>query len=311
MPAGPRKSNYLYTNFLHNFPPIDIPFSREKHPILTKLGVFLRYLAQNTPNLCSLGSFISDEKPPIAIPNFAKKRPKRQAHIRIPCQCENPPGAKLSSLFSAFRNCLKLQNWYHNAMFYVTYRTLLVMFRVIVFLNFILWTLMECLHLLQHGVWKCMCLIKSRKNIIFQNKTLLVMFYRHNKTFWYQICNFKHFLKAENSEDSLASSFCISFHVGLTQYETGLPLELNDTFYRMLPDITRPDATKVYSAEKKQKVWSFHFVGMGPRITISYCCRVTSCTGSLWVTHKIVCTGVKFKSCFNVVVNHTNRFLLL
>ena len=53
------------------------------------------------------------------------------------------------------------------------------------------------------------------------------MFYGHNKTFWYQFCNFKHFLKAENSEDSLASSceeFCISFRV--TQYETGLLLEL-------------------------------------------------------------------------------------
>ena len=53
------------------------------------------------------------------------------------------------------------------------------------------------------------------------------MFYRHNKTFWYQFCNFKHFLKAENSKDSLASSceeVCISFPV--TQYETGLLLEL-------------------------------------------------------------------------------------
>ena len=60
-------------------------------------------------------------------------------------------------------------------------------------------------------------LCKVGKNIIFHNKTLLVMFYRHNKTFWYQ------FLKAENSEDSLASlceEFSISFHV--TQYETGL-----------------------------------------------------------------------------------------
>ena len=40
------------------------------------------------------------------------------------------------------------------------------------------------------------------------------MFYRHNKIFWYQLCNFKHFLKAENSEDSLASSceeFCMGF----------------------------------------------------------------------------------------------------
>ena len=70
-------------------------------------------------------------------------------------------------------------------------------------------------------------LTKVVKNIIFQNKTLLVMFYRHNKTFWYQFCNFKHFLKAEKREDSLASSFeefCISFPV--TQYETGLLLEL-------------------------------------------------------------------------------------
>ena len=32
-------------------------------------------------------------------------------------------------------------------------------------------------------------LSKVVKNIIFQNKTLIVMFYRHNKTFWY-FCNF-------------------------------------------------------------------------------------------------------------------------
>ena len=57
-------------------------------------------------------------------------------------------------------------------------------------------------------------LSKVVKNISFQIKTLLVMFYRHNKIFWYQLCNFKHFLKAENSEDSLASSceeFCMGF----------------------------------------------------------------------------------------------------
>ena len=58
-------------------------------------------------------------------------------------------------------------------------------------------------------------LSKPVKNIIFQNKPLLVMFYRHNKTFWYQFCNFKHFLKAENSEDSLASS-CVDFSIGLS-----------------------------------------------------------------------------------------------
>ena len=41
------------------------------------------------------------------------------------------------------------------------------------------------------------------------------MFYRHDKTLWYQFCNFKHFLKAENSEDSLASS-CVEFSIGLS-----------------------------------------------------------------------------------------------
>ena len=70
-------------------------------------------------------------------------------------------------------------------------------------------------------------LSKVVKNIIFQNKTLLVMFYKHNKTFWYQSCNFKHFLKAENSEDSLASS-CVEFSIGLSCNPVwdGLLLEL-------------------------------------------------------------------------------------
>ena len=38
------------------------------------------------------------------------------------------------------------------------------------------------------------------------------MFYRQHKTLWYQFCNFKHFLKAENSEDSL----CVEFSIGLS-----------------------------------------------------------------------------------------------
>ena len=58
-------------------------------------------------------------------------------------------------------------------------------------------------------------LCKVGKNITFQNKTLLVMFYRHNKTFWYQFCNLNISLKAENSEDSLASS-CVELSIGLS-----------------------------------------------------------------------------------------------
>ena len=68
--------------------------------------------------------------------------------------------------------------------------------------------LMECLHLFKGAKFsslKMHVLCKVGKNIIFQNKTFLVMFYRQNKTFWYQFCNFKHFLKAETSAESLTS----------------------------------------------------------------------------------------------------------
>ena len=49
VPAGPRKSDYLYTNFLPNFPPISIPFSKEKHPIWIKLGAFYNNLPKIHP----------------------------------------------------------------------------------------------------------------------------------------------------------------------------------------------------------------------------------------------------------------------
>ena len=52
--------------------------------------VLFTMICSNTPNLCNCGSLVSDENPPIAIPNFVKKHPKRQVHIRIPCQCETP-----------------------------------------------------------------------------------------------------------------------------------------------------------------------------------------------------------------------------
>ena len=52
-----------------------------------------------------------------------------------------------------------------------------------------------------------MCFAKLGKYYFSkQNISSNVLHYRQNKTFWYQFCNFKHFLKAENSEDSLAAS---------------------------------------------------------------------------------------------------------
>ena len=90
VPARPQKSDFLYTKFLPNIPLISMPFSIEKHPILNKLGVFYNNLPKNTPNLYNLGSFVSDENLLIVIPNFVKKRPKREAHIRISRQCKTP-----------------------------------------------------------------------------------------------------------------------------------------------------------------------------------------------------------------------------
>ena len=41
------------------------------------------------------------------------------------------------------------------------------------------------------------------------------MLYRQHQTLWYHFCNFKHFLKAENSEESLAS-LCVELPIGLS-----------------------------------------------------------------------------------------------
>ena len=51
VPAGPRKSNFLYTNFLPNFPPISIPFLKEKIPILTKLAAFYNLICPKYTHL--------------------------------------------------------------------------------------------------------------------------------------------------------------------------------------------------------------------------------------------------------------------
>ena len=59
------------------------------------------------------------------------------------------------------------------------------------------------------------CALQSREKYYFSKQNILVIFYRH-KTCWYQFCNFEHFLKAENSEDSLASS-CEEFGIYLNQ----------------------------------------------------------------------------------------------
>ena len=115
-------------------------------------------------------------------------------------------------------------------MFYVAYRTLLVMFCVLKFYFVDFYGMFT-----SSPTWclKMHVALQSWEKYYFskQNITSNVLHYRHNKTFWYQFCNCKHFLKAENSEDSLASS-CVELSIGLSSnpvwdWDTELLLELH------------------------------------------------------------------------------------
>ena len=76
VPAGPRKSDYLYTNFLPNFPPISIPFSKEKHPIWIKLGAFYNNLPKIHP-IYVIWAPSSLMKPPDRYTKFREKVPQK------------------------------------------------------------------------------------------------------------------------------------------------------------------------------------------------------------------------------------------
>ena len=67
--------------FSPNFSPISLPFLKEQHPILPTLGAFH----------VVLGSFVSDENQPIAIPNFAKKAPQRAVTYTYTMSMRDPP----------------------------------------------------------------------------------------------------------------------------------------------------------------------------------------------------------------------------
>ena len=101
VPAGPRKSDYLYTNFLPNFPPISIPFSKEKHPIWIKLGAFYNNLPKIHP-IYVIWAPSSLMKTPRSLYQISRKSTPKGRHIgpiRIPCQCENPPPGGLTNLY--------------------------------------------------------------------------------------------------------------------------------------------------------------------------------------------------------------------
>ena len=80
VPARPRKSDFLYTNLLPYFPPICIPFSKEKHPILTKLGAFYRNFSKIHPIYVIWAPSSLMKTLRLLYQFLRKSTPKRQAH---------------------------------------------------------------------------------------------------------------------------------------------------------------------------------------------------------------------------------------
>ena len=82
VPAGPRKSDYLYTNFLPNFPPISIQFLKEKHPILIKLGAFYNNLPKIHP-IYVIWAPSSLMKTPRSLYQISRKSAPKGRHIYV------------------------------------------------------------------------------------------------------------------------------------------------------------------------------------------------------------------------------------
>ena len=82
VPAGPRKSDYLYINFLPNFPPISIPFSKEKHPILIILGAFYNNLPKIHP-IYVIWAPSSLMKTPRSLYQISRKSAPKGRHIYV------------------------------------------------------------------------------------------------------------------------------------------------------------------------------------------------------------------------------------
>ena len=65
-------------------------FRTKKPPNFVQIRSFYDNLLKIHPIYVNWVPSSAMKTPPIAIPKFATTHPKRQAHIRIPCQCENP-----------------------------------------------------------------------------------------------------------------------------------------------------------------------------------------------------------------------------
>ena len=101
VPAGPRKSHYLYTNFLPKFPPISVPFSEEKHPIWIKLGAFYNNLPKIHP-IYVISAPSSLMKTPWSLYQISRKGAPKGRHIHVyHVNVRTPlPGNSLTKLYT-------------------------------------------------------------------------------------------------------------------------------------------------------------------------------------------------------------------
>ena len=100
VPAGPRKSDYLYTNFLPNFPPISIPFSKENHPIWIKLGAFYNNLPK-IHLIYVIWAPSSLMKTPRSLYQISWKSAQKGRHIHVyHVNVRTPPGCHIESSFT-------------------------------------------------------------------------------------------------------------------------------------------------------------------------------------------------------------------
>ena len=93
VPAGPWKSDFLYTNFLPSFPPISLAFLKEKHQILTKLGALYYNLPKIHP-IYVIWAPLSLMKTPDHHTKFCEKVPQKAGTYMYTMSMWEPPGSK-------------------------------------------------------------------------------------------------------------------------------------------------------------------------------------------------------------------------
>ena len=91
-PAGPRKFDFLQTNFSHNYPPISTPFSKKKNTQFCSNCVLFTIICSKYTQFMSFGLIHLWWKPTDRNAKFREIAPQKvdTYTYTMSCQCENP-----------------------------------------------------------------------------------------------------------------------------------------------------------------------------------------------------------------------------